>query len=149
MSWRGDGYPVLIVDGTSYSYPYPIRDGREESIEAESSRIVTRLNGERVHLDRKFRHRFAFEWGTLTETQIEQLVTWYHALPRTVVTVRPHHDVTVYQEPCWIDELDITPGVSGVTAYRARIVLSGVNWFTGTPIPDESSSASTDIIAHL
>lgn len=150
MSYRGDGYPVLVVDGTANSFPYPVKDSREERLLEEESRIVVRRNGERVHLGRRWRFEARYEWANLTEAQIELLITWRDSWPRVAVTVRPHHDVTTLQVPCWIDELDTPAGVAGVTAYRASVVFRGVGEFTGSMIPDTSAMAATwdDIIAH-
>lgn len=151
MSYRGDGYPVLIVDGTATNFPYPIKDSREEALVEEESRIVTRRNGERVHLGRTWRWRARYEWAGLTQAQIEALVEWRHAWPRVVVTVRPHHDVTVLQVPCWLEELELPPGLAGASTYRASAVFVGVSPFTGTLIPDESVVAGDymDYTGHL
>lgn len=138
MSWRGDGYPVFLVDSTAYSYPYPVKDSREERLEEEESQIVTRRNGERVHLARRFRFVAKYTFGNLTTAQVQQLVLWKNSWPRVAVTVRPHNDVTTLQVPCWIEELELPPGVANASAYAATVTFRGITPFTGSLIPDEN-----------
>lgn len=150
MSYRGDGYPVLVVDGTATSFPLPLKGTRDENLLEEESTVVTRRNGERVHLARRFRFKAEYEWGNLTTAQAEALILWRNSWPRVQVTVRPHHDVTTLQVACWLEELKVEPGTTGATIHRARAVFVGIEPFTGTMIPDESVVAGdyTDYTAH-
>lgn len=142
MSWRGDGYPVLIVDGTATSFPYPLLGSRREEWVEESSEIATRRNGSRVHLDRELRFEAEYTFINLSQAQVEALIGWYNAWPRTTVTVRPRHDVTVLQVACWIEEPpEIVSGVKGSTD-SVRVLLRAINTVQSIPIPDDSVAAS-------
>lgn len=120
MSWLGNGPPKFTVNGTSYTFPRPVEDGRsDELFVAEVAESWVNIDGDLVEGEWKFRLEEELTWVSLSAVQIELLAQWLTS--RAVVGFQPHDDVSrVY--PCRLYSFKNPRGI--VTAAREEITVT-------------------------
>jgi len=135
-NWIGTGAPVIGVSNTDYSYPHTLNGGREERWEAEVSEVWTTLSGDRIYGDRELRFVGEYTWVNLSDTQLENLLTWYNQ--RQVLSLRPYSDTPVYQISCRVEDVQLSKGGSIQSQDKVTVRFEAINRVTSIPVPDNT-----------